>query len=123
MPLEDILTKAIDFTFTPLKDQPILLNLEEFDRERQIKKLELEKDEMYYYLLKPYKCTKLNDDYVCKYEGWEKQFKKAWNALDHMRMHEGIRPYKCRYCDKSFTQKCNFKKHEKRHMIKTQSKH
>lgn len=83
------------------------LNFRELQREKKIKDLDLDKDEMYYYLLKPYHCDRDNDfdefqqknnfTYICKYPECDKKFTKAWNALDHMRMHEGIRPYKCQH--------------------------
>lgn len=57
--------------------------------------------------------------YICKYNGCDKEFTKTWNLLDHVRMHEGIKPYKCSLCRKSFTQKGNLKKHLKQHTLKT----
>ena len=51
----------------------------------------------------------------CGYEGCDKQFSKSWNFMDHARMHEGIKPYKCFLCDKRFTQKGNLMKHERMH--------
>ena len=46
---------------------------------------------------------------LCGYENCGKEFVKAWNFLDHFRMHQGVRPYVCEICDKSFTQKGNLK--------------
>lgn len=40
----------------------------------------------------------------------------TWNMLDHARMHKGIKPYKCPYCEKTFTQKGNMRKHAKLHL-------
>ena len=85
------------------------------------------KDEMYDELLKPFKYEKLVEKdaahdkkkitYKCRYEECNKRFTKTWNLLDHMRMHEGIRPFKCQNCPKSFTQKGNLKKHQIQHTL------
>lgn len=55
---------------------------------------------------------------VCKYEGCDKVFEKKWNFKDHIRMHMGETPYKCRECNKSFTQRGNLVKHERQHTFK-----
>lgn len=44
-----------------------------------------------------------------------KEFVKAWNFLDHYRMHIGIKPFDCEVWGKSFTQKGNLKKHQRQH--------
>lgn len=49
----------------------------------------------------------------CKYPGCTKHFVKAWNFLDHARMHLGERPFKCNHCSSSFTQKGNLTQHIK----------
>ncbi|CAI2387526.1 unnamed protein product [Moneuplotes crassus] len=83
------------------------------------------KTELYENLLKPFKHAKRVETlpvsgrtitvYICKYEDCNREFTKIWNLVDHARMHEGIRPYKCSFCSKAFTQKGNLKKHSKQH--------
>lgn len=51
----------------------------------------------------------------CGYSGCSKQFIKAWNFLDHARMHLGEKPFSCSVCNTRFTQKGNLKKHMKKH--------
>lgn len=87
------------------------------------------KDEMYDEMLKHYQYQKYVEidevthkekvTYICKYNEWNKVFTKTWNLLDHVRMHEGIRPFQCKHCPKSFTQKGNLKKHQIQHTIAT----
>ena len=85
------------------------------------------KDEMYSLLLKPYRYSKLQIPcrdsrksrtvYSCGYEGCGKQFNKGWSILDHVRMHEGVKPFKCEHWDMAFTQKSNLIKHTRRHLV------
>ena len=49
--------------------------------------------------------------YRWEFKGCGKTFMRTWNLLDHIRMHNGVRPYKCKHWDKSFTQKGNMRKH------------
>ena len=82
---------------------------------------EITKEQIYEQLLKPFRHEKVKqwDDtqsrfkvsYVCKYENCNKEFTKTWNLLDHVRMHEGIKPFACTLWGKTFTQKGNLKKH------------
>lgn len=51
----------------------------------------------------------------CGFAGWTKQFIKAWNFLDHARMHTGEKPFEWKVCSTKFTQKGNLKKHMKKH--------
>ena len=77
------------------------------------------KEEIYEELLKPYRHEKVKEwddslnrykiSYICRYEGCDKCFVKTWNLLDHMRMHEGIKPYSCQLWGKTYTQKGNLK--------------
>lgn len=53
--------------------------------------------------------------YICRHEGCDKEFMRTWNLLDHARMHKGIRPFLCDFCNKSFTQKGNLRKHLLQH--------
>ena len=99
-------------------------NFETYKQLRQITKEvdpSLSKEEIYEMLLKPFRHQKVKVwssslqrfiiSYDCKYSGCGKKFTKIWNLLDHVRMHEGIKPYECKLCNKTFTQKGNFKKH------------
>ena len=52
---------------------------------------------------------------VCEYPGCNKSFSKSWNFKDHALVHEGIKPYACKICLKSFTQRGNMEKHMKTH--------
>ena len=51
----------------------------------------------------------------CQYDNWNKEFIKAWNFLDHARMHTGEKPFVCYDWGAKFTQKGNLKKHMKKH--------
>ena len=53
--------------------------------------------------------------YIWNEENCRKEFLRTWNLLDHLRMHQGIKPYIWKFCSKSFTQKCNLRKHVYRH--------
>ena len=82
---------------------------------------DISKEKIYEQLLKPFRQEKVKlwdaaqkrfrVSYICKYEGCDKEFTKTWNLLDHVRMHEGIKPFTCNLCSKTFTQKGNLKKH------------
>ena len=83
-----------------------------FETYKQLKKAvksqetDLTKTEIYEKLLQPFKHSikkvptskegKFKTIYVCEYEGCGKDYTKIWNLLDHVRMHEGIKPYECK---------------------------
>jgi len=54
-------------------------------------------------------------NYQCQYKGCSKIFPKAWNFLDHVRMHEKIKPFQWKICLKRYTQKGNLYKHSRQH--------
>lgn len=54
--------------------------------------------------------------YICKHDDCNKEFLRTCNLLDHVRMHSGIKPHVCNFCDKTFTQKSNLRKHLKVHL-------
>ena len=55
--------------------------------------------------------------YICQFEGWNKEFTRTWNILDHARVHTGVKPFECEVWGKKFTQKGNLRKHTKTHTI------
>ena len=88
------------------------------------KKSNIKKSRENMQVLRNYKCTVeqrknirggITTVYTCKYDGCNKEFTRTWSILDHVRMHEGIRPYTCPYCSRSYTQKGNMIKHMRRH--------
>ena len=82
---------------------------------------EITKEQIYEQLLKPFRHEKVKQwdnskgrfkvIYICRYKNCDKEFTKTWNLLDHVRMHEGIKPFACTLWGKTFTQKGNLKKH------------
>ena len=118
--LEDLWTKVKQAKLNQKE-----INRNEYRREQSIKALNLEKDDMYVQLLLPFKYERVISatkthykgkiEYICKYENCEKSFMKACNFLDHVRMHEEVKPYEWVKCDVAFVQSCNLIKHKKLH--------
>lgn len=87
----------------------------------------MQREQMYKELLKPYKYRVLIETdeenkkdkelYFWGYDNCNKNFSKVWNLVDHLRMHEGLRPYYCDIWNKFFTQKGNLKKHLRQHTL------
>eukprot|EP00347_Sterkiella_histriomuscorum_P011227 403373258 len=51
--------------------------------------------------------------FKCKYPDCGSVFKKSCNLRDHFRKHTGLRPFKCPFCQKTFTQSGNLGRHLK----------
>ena len=102
------------------KDE-IVFSSKNFENYKQLKRvakknnLNITKEEIYEKLLMQFKHEKVklwNSDhtkfkfkYICKYGDCNKEFDKIWNMINHVRMHENIKPYLCKKCGISFTQK------------------
>ena len=102
-------------------------NFQSYSTYKQLKQVaketnpEITKEEIYDELLKPFRHEKVkewseeqnrfNIYYICRYEDCNREFTKTWNLLDHVRMHEGIKPFACQLWGKTFTQKGNLRKH------------
>lgn len=56
------------------------------------------------------KSERANVIYTCDY--CRKQFKKKESIVSHMKMHSGIKPFKCSNCGYAFARFCNAHKHE-----------
>ena len=74
------------------------------------------KDHKYSLRYEPSKGPRRRKRYIiCGYDNCRKEFTKAWNFLDHARMHTKEKPFKCSLCESKFTQKGNLVKHMKKH--------
>ena len=102
---------------------------QEYDMNRDPSNLDFyygNKEEMYLRLLIGYKYETVTyydvtrekeiTEYKWGYENCGKLLQKPWNLLDHVRMHEGVKPYLCQWWGKGFTQKGNLKKHARQHV-------
>ena len=49
--------------------------------------------------------------YVCDYDGCGKAFAIAGALTIHKRVHSGVKPFECTYCDRKFSESSNLKKH------------
>jgi len=58
---------------------------------------------------------RMNKVITCLYENCGKHFTKTWNILDHFKVHTGEKPFQCKCCKRSFSQKGNLTKHLKLH--------
>lgn len=52
---------------------------------------------------------------MCDYKNCQKSFTRNEELTRHRRIHSGIRPYPCRWCDKRFGRKDHLRKHERTH--------
>ena len=102
-------------------------DFQKFETYKQLKEAakvinpEITKEEIYEQLLKPFRYEKVKEwdetqnrfktYYICRYDEWNRVLSKTWNLLDHVRMHEGIKPFVCQLWGKTFTQKGNLRKH------------
>lgn len=53
--------------------------------------------------------------FVCDFKNCQKSFTRNEELTRHRRIHSGIRPYPCRWCDKRFGRKDHLRKHERTH--------
>mmetsp|Transcript_12556 Transcript_12556/g.18763 ORF Transcript_12556/g.18763 Transcript_12556/m.18763 type:complete len:305 (-) Transcript_12556:62-976(-) len=60
------------------------------------------------------KCHLLSN-FVCPVCPDGRTFRRIGNLRTHLKLHEGTRPFACKYCNRTFTQKQTMQQHEKRH--------
>lgn len=59
--------------------------------------------------------------YKCKYEGCNKAYSGPSTLKDHLFEHQGVRPYQCPGCTKTFKSRSNLNRHKKRFHGETES--
>ena len=57
--------------------------------------------------------------FKCLHPGCNKEFKSLYRLYVHDLSHEGIKPYKCNICYRTFSEKGILKAHKKEHMYQT----
>ena len=60
--------------------------------------------------------------FKCPYSNCLKKYSSKTRLNVHIRTHTGIKPYKCKICDKSFNENGNLKAHLLRHEIEKKFK-
>ena len=55
-----------------------------------------------------------SSQYKCLYPGCDKEFKSLYRLYVHDLSHEGIKPFKCNICFRSFSEKGTLKTHKKK---------
>lgn len=92
---------------------------EEARKAAQLSDPNVTKEQIYDMLLKHEKAERWDGSlkryraaYVCRHNNCGKEFTKTWNLQDHLRMHQGIKPYACTQCNRRFTQKGNLVRHQ-----------
>lgn len=53
--------------------------------------------------------------FVCDFKSCQKSFTRNEELTRHRRIHSGVRPYPCHWCDKRFGRKDHLRKHERTH--------
>ena len=53
---------------------------------------------------------------LCKYPGCLKEFTTRWSLTRHLKIHSGVKTFKCNQCNKQFIQKCSLTRHEQIHL-------
>lgn len=55
--------------------------------------------------------------YFCGYKNCNKEFRKRWNLVDHIKTHIQLFPYKWELWSSWFVQKGNLLRHQRTHML------